>query len=114
MSWLRALQRRDVQDPGARSLRRRLGPSRSIADRKAASVLPEPVGAQDQRVLAGGDRRPAQLLGARGLGERAPKPLGDRGGEARDGILTVGGHRQLAMLPMRWPVREPTADTLPG
>ena len=58
------LQRRDVDQAraalGAARARRR-----SSAHRNAASVLPEPVGARDEHVLAGRDRRPGLRLGRR-------------------------------------------------
>ena len=52
--------------------------SRSMAERKAVSVLPLPVGRADQRVLALGDGRPALDLGRRGLGEGRGEPLPHR------------------------------------
>ncbi len=64
-----------------RSGQRRGSSSRSMPQRNAASVLPEPVGAQDQRVLAGRDGRPALGLGRGGLGERRREPRAHRRGE---------------------------------
>ena len=65
---------------GACAARRRArarATSRSRPHRNAASVLPDPVGARDQHVLAGGDRRPRLRLGRRRLREGALEPVAD-------------------------------------
>ena len=85
-------QRRDVDDAGA-GLRVGGGgsvASRSIAHRKAASVLPEPVGASTQGVLAPSDGLPALRLSERGRVERRLEPVTHRwreGGQAHDPTL---------------------------
>ena len=64
--------------------RRASSPSRpwrtspSIAARKAASVLPDPVGAAISDMAAGLDRRPGLRLRRRRRGEAAAEPGGDR------------------------------------
>ena len=59
-----------------------------MAARKAASVLPEPVGAKTSGALALRDRRPAEPLRLRGRGEGLGEPLADRG---REGQIPSGG-----------------------
>ena len=67
-----------------------LRPSRSIAHRNAASVLPEPVGADSKHVLAAGDRRPCLRLGGGRLGKGSLEPSACRGTEGGQGI-DLGG-----------------------
>ena len=78
------LQRRDVQHPGA-ALRRRSRGQPSRAQRNAASVLPEPVGASSSVWL------PAAIAGQPCAGrgwafERALEPVANRWAEGREGV----------------------------
>ena len=68
----------------------------SSAERNAASVLPEPVGRQQQRVLATGDGGPAELLGTRGPLERRLEPAGDLRRECRERVAWHPGHFTFA------------------
>ena len=88
------LERRDVDQPQRALARRRpasgSATKRSSAHRKAASVLPEPVGAEIERVGAGGDGRPRPATWRRrGLREGAREPLADLRRE-RDGARAAG------------------------
>ena len=76
------LQRRDVDDLRLVRQAARRGPARtsaSIAARKAASVLPEPVGAAISVCRPGLDRRPGLRLRRGRRGEAALEPGGDGG-----------------------------------
>ena len=57
-----------------------------MPQRKAASVLPEPVGAAMRTSRPVSDLGPARRLGVGGRLEAAPEPLGDDGMEARDEV----------------------------
>ena len=80
------LQRADVHDARARAAARlALALSRSSAHRNAASVLPDPVGADTSTCSPRGDRRPRLRLGGRGRRERPLEPLADTRAEAGKG-----------------------------
>ena len=85
---------RPVWRPASRSATRPLR-----AQRKAASVLPEPVGARMRLLLPRGDRRPAALLGRRGGREGADEPLPHERVEGREGgALRDGGRAHRSMV----------------
>ncbi len=74
------LQRADVHHARAARARRvaalrRRSSQRSSAHRNAASVLPDPVGADTSTCSPARDRRPRLRLGGRGRGERPLEPL---------------------------------------
>ena len=71
--------------------------SRSIAQRNAASVLPEPGRGDDQRVVAIGDRRPRLGLSRGRLSEGAGEPLAGQRAEPGEGIGC--GRAHLAIVP---------------
>ena len=90
-------QRRDVEHPGA--LPRVAGTgsviSRSMPQRNAASVLPEPVGARIRVWSPAGDGRPALGLGGGGRGERRGEPRPYRFAEAGEGSMPEGYERTV-------------------
>ena len=110
----RAAARGTARGSGASRRLRARSRGRSIAQRKAASVLPEPVGRQQERVLPLSDRRPALRLGVGGRLERGLEPGPRVGGEGprltapryplpptRDGVRGCPAHP--ATLPPRAP-----------
>ena len=108
-------QRRDVEQAGAPGSRSSGGgsvTSRSMPHRKAASVLPEPVGARISVCSPAGDGRPALRLGRGGLGERRartrPAPAARTARAASGDRPPSARYREAATL---MPGRSRTAGT---
>jgi hypothetical protein len=91
---VQGLQRAHVED--ARPTLRRVADEAVDGGQEGGERLSRAGRREDERVLPGGDRRPALGLGRRGLLEAPPEPVGDRG---REGTKRIGSHTRS--LPMK-------------